>query len=344
MSSYFKGKDYVSLYLKSHFNRGSKCLDVGCCEGWYYDLLSDWFIMDGVEVWYPNIVKHQLYDKYHNLFYNNIVGLEYGQYDVIIFGDVLEHMEVYEAQQVLEYAKAHASEVIVAVPYNYPQDDLDGNQYEIHKQPDLTPEIFNQRYPGFTRIYALGDIYGYYKLKNTPFNTQKMLAFASNNVIKYSLPHHDSSTDKLYLLRSCLDYYTMSPKNSSDEQKNLAGYLLPHMEKLKQSVLNKQIPHFFNFWNVIYNLYTWLDAEQYKEQRREALNSKFNQDEIQWNKWTRFAIDENSITINWIVEYTMAATALYYMGYKSEAKFYNDQALRLNPNDPVALNNVPYFQ
>ena len=51
--------------------------------------------------------------------------------------------------------------MIVAVPYQYKQGIVDDNEYEIHKQDDLTNEIFLERYP-FMRLLIGNDIYGYY--------------------------------------------------------------------------------------------------------------------------------------------------------------------------------------
>ena len=62
---------------------------------------------------------------------------------------MLEHMSILEAQKVIEQAKLHSKAIMVAIPYQYKQGILYGNQYEEHKQDDLTPENFNKRYPVF---------------------------------------------------------------------------------------------------------------------------------------------------------------------------------------------------
>ena len=80
-------------------------------------------------------------------------------------GDVLEHISVTNAKRTLAYAYPRCSELVVAVPYLYRQGAIYGNPYELHKQPELTHELFMERYPGF-KILIQNDNYGYY-IKDT---------------------------------------------------------------------------------------------------------------------------------------------------------------------------------
>jgi hypothetical protein len=50
----------------------------------------------------------------------------------------------------------------VGVPFLWPQDDYDGNPYEVHIQDDLTREIFAARYPDLEVLYDPGGRYCYY--------------------------------------------------------------------------------------------------------------------------------------------------------------------------------------
>lgn len=161
MASYKAGKAEAVAWIKEHFKKGSTCLDVGCCDGKWSKLLNDYLIMDGVEVWQPYIVRYDLKNKYHRLFESDIRNLEYGFYDLIIFGDIIEHLPVDDARRVLEYAKTHCKNMIVAVPFLHHQDAKNFNPYEIHIQDDLTPEIFDERFSGFVAIYQ-NEKYAYY--------------------------------------------------------------------------------------------------------------------------------------------------------------------------------------
>lgn len=166
MSSYRKGKDDVNKWVREHFQKGATSLDVGAGDGIWSDLLRDYLIMDAVEIFAPNITTHRLAEKYRNVYNEDIRTFKHGAYDLIIFGDVIEHMTVEEAQAVLDRAKLLALDVIVAVPFNYKQGVLYGNVYEKHIQDDLTHLLFMERYPGFVP-FVIFDNYGYYHLGRT---------------------------------------------------------------------------------------------------------------------------------------------------------------------------------
>ena len=161
-TSYGYYKKEIGEYLKSRYKKGSSVLDVGAGEGTYYKLLGNYFKdIDAIEVYRPNIEKYELKDKYREVYCADIRDFEYKYYDIIIFGDVLEHLEIEEAKKVLEYAYPRCKEMLVAVPYCYAQGIEYGNVYEIHKQDDLTKENMLERYPCLE--YLLGnEEYGYY--------------------------------------------------------------------------------------------------------------------------------------------------------------------------------------
>lgn len=160
--SYEFGKKEIKEYLKNKYDRNITILDVGCGEGTYFNLLYPYYTnIDGVEIYKPNIDKYDLELKYKKVYNKNIVDMEYNYYDVIIFGDIIEHLTVEDAQKVLKYALSRSKEIIVALPYKYEQGEVDGNKYEIHIQDDLTHEIVKQRYPYLTLLLNNG-VYGYY--------------------------------------------------------------------------------------------------------------------------------------------------------------------------------------
>lgn len=160
--SYDFYKDEVKDYLVSKFKGNAKILDVGAGCGTYWNLLHNYFkTIDGVEVFKPNIDNYQLKNKYHKVYNIDIKGFKYDFYDIIIFGDIIEHLDTNEAQEVLKYAYNKCKEMIIAVPYKLKQDEVDGNIYEIHRQDDLTDEIMKERYPYLKLLYK-NDLYGYY--------------------------------------------------------------------------------------------------------------------------------------------------------------------------------------
>ena len=123
--------------------------------------------MDAVEIYRPNIIENGLASRYRNVFNMDIADLEYKWYDLIIFGDVIEHMTVENAQKVIDYARGRCSDMIVGVPFLYPQDAIYGNPYERHIQDDLTEELFNERYPGFSLLAKPRGNYAYFHIGGT---------------------------------------------------------------------------------------------------------------------------------------------------------------------------------
>lgn len=161
MASYNFGKVEVLDWIFRNFKEGESCLDVGACDGKWADLLNDYLVMDACEIFAPNIWRNNLTEKYREIFGGDIADYNYKWYDLVIFGDVIEHMSITKAQNVIEYAKSHCRDMVIAVPYMYPQGILYGNPYEVHVQADLTDAVFNERYPGFELIWSDGH-YGYY--------------------------------------------------------------------------------------------------------------------------------------------------------------------------------------
>lgn len=160
--SYSDFKEEVVSYIKDNFNPDSTILDVGAGSGTYYNYLyRDFKNIDAVEVFEPNIINFDLKNKYRNVYNTDIKDFKYDYYDLIIFGDILEHLDIKEAQMVLKYALERCKQVIVAVPYMYKQGVEHNNVYEIHKQDDLTKENMKERYPELKLLYG-NDRYGYY--------------------------------------------------------------------------------------------------------------------------------------------------------------------------------------
>ena len=159
------GKNEVVGILKDWIPLGSKILDVGAGSGTYRWYFGCGYEMDGVEV-FPESIEHLRY-WYNEVYEKDIRDFVYQkQYDLIIFGDILEHLSIEDAQRVLKEAEKHGKYILVAVPYNFEQGELYGNIHEVHLQPDLTHEKFKQRYPGYKLLFGDYKYYGYYIKEN----------------------------------------------------------------------------------------------------------------------------------------------------------------------------------
>lgn len=162
MGSIDWGKAEIVDWVKANFPKGATCLDVGACDGKWSRLLGDYLVMDAVEIFQENISLHRLSEKYRNVTWGDIANHEYEWYDLIIFGDVIEHMTVGKAQRALSYAMPRCKDIIIAIPYLWSQGAIYGNPYEVHIQNDLTPSVFKERYGEWEELIPHANDYGYY--------------------------------------------------------------------------------------------------------------------------------------------------------------------------------------
>lgn len=151
-TSYPFGKaETIELIQKLYPDKSATVLDVGPGRGIYRNLLSEkgYSNIDAVEIYEPYIEAFKLRELYRNLYHKNVIDFEYEKYDVVIFGDVLEHIEVKSAQKVISYAKRHSGLIVVSVPYCLEQIGTQVDGSGDHQQEDLTKELFLERYEGF---------------------------------------------------------------------------------------------------------------------------------------------------------------------------------------------------
>lgn len=100
-----------------------KILDVGCGYGKYSVLLREYLdpdpVVDGVEAWEPYVKKHGLKKLYHKLYVSDVLDLtqeELDEYDLVMMGDVIEHIEKEPAIELLSRIKGW---VIIATPFDH---------------------------------------------------------------------------------------------------------------------------------------------------------------------------------------------------------------------------------
>ena len=164
-TSYPLYKDSVRNWILNNFSYETRILDIGAGCGTYSDLIRGYgYKLDAIEIWEPYITKYDLKNKYNWVYERNVMNMPFNvleAYDFYILGDVLEHLSVEDAQWLLSYLRLKGKKFLIAVPYSMPQDEYEGNKYEIHLQPDLTPDVMKQRYPELELLYG-NEFYGYY--------------------------------------------------------------------------------------------------------------------------------------------------------------------------------------
>lgn len=135
-----ENKEYVTAFLKAH--RPETVIDIGAGAMMYGNLIREEIgnkpKITAIEVWQPYIDFYP-YEKV----YNEVIQVDarlHDDYnvDVVIAGDVLEHMSEEEMKELVTKIRSQAKWLILSVPViHYPQGHLEDNPYEEHIQEDL---------------------------------------------------------------------------------------------------------------------------------------------------------------------------------------------------------------
>lgn len=158
--------DYFKIDVCKHIIKtqpqSSKILDAGAGSGKYGAMLRMWFNnIDALEIFEPYIEQFNLKEIYNNVYNDNIIHFDIAEYDYIIMGDILEHLSVEDAHNLITKIHLGGKKCLVAIPYTMEQGEVNGNIYETHLQPDLTHDVFLFRYPMLKELYRNHE-YGYY--------------------------------------------------------------------------------------------------------------------------------------------------------------------------------------
>jgi hypothetical protein len=139
-------------------------IDIGCGAGVWLDVLKPHFLTSkfiGVEVFRPYHERFLLPFRYDIVLDSDARSGNWPEGDVVILGDILEHMTEEEAIQLFRTAKKKAYRaVILSIPIvHYPQGELAGNPYEVHVEEDWTVERVIEKL-GRPAAYSKGQTVG----------------------------------------------------------------------------------------------------------------------------------------------------------------------------------------
>lgn len=120
-------------------------LDVGAGKGVYLNAIRQFMgkavHVTAVEVWEPYIKFFSLKSRYDEVIQEDVRKIEDFKYDLVILGDVLEHMSVEEAMALWDKVSKQAKYAVIAIPtVHMPQGAVNDNPYEVHVEEDWTPE------------------------------------------------------------------------------------------------------------------------------------------------------------------------------------------------------------
>jgi SAM-dependent methyltransferase len=158
--------DFFKKDVKQHFidniDWNYNVLDVGPGYGTYGNLLKPEFVnISAIEIWEPYVENFKLNNIYKEIYIGDICDFDFSNFDYLILGDILEHIEVERAIELVNKIYNLNKKCLIAIPYMYPQGSHEGNIYETHHQPDLTHDVFLNRYSNMKCLFR-NELYGYY--------------------------------------------------------------------------------------------------------------------------------------------------------------------------------------
>jgi 2-polyprenyl-3-methyl-5-hydroxy-6-metoxy-1,4-benzoquinol methylase len=175
------GKTPTKEWIKKHRNEIKLVLDVGCGEGTYPRLLSygNWNELDekiiptatwwGFEAWKPYISEYNLETYYKNIINEDVRQYDFDSlptFDLIIFGDILEHMTKEEAQILVNKALKKSKYILISIPIKHmPQGHVHGNPFEEHIKDDWTHKEVLSSFPNIVE-HDHGSKIGVYWIKS----------------------------------------------------------------------------------------------------------------------------------------------------------------------------------
>ncbi len=117
-----------------------KVLDVGPGHGKYARLirsvLGEDTIIEAVEIdktYIKEFKLKELYDTVHNCSIQDFVDRNIDtEYDLVIFGDVIEHLKKSEGVDVLDFFVYRTKHIMVQWPHGFVQNTWEGHRHEAH--------------------------------------------------------------------------------------------------------------------------------------------------------------------------------------------------------------------
>lgn len=133
-----ENKKYVKDFLLEH--RPRTIIDIGAGAMMYGNLVRETIDahITAVEVWQPYIDFYPYEKIYDSVVQEDARVYEDYAVDLVIAGDVLEHMTETDMKQLVSKILSQAKWLILSVPIiHYPQGHIENNPYEEHIQEDL---------------------------------------------------------------------------------------------------------------------------------------------------------------------------------------------------------------
>jgi SAM-dependent methyltransferase len=149
-------------------NQPISVLDIGPGVGTYAKLLRDLPIarITAIEIWEPYLRTYRLAEFYDEVIVADARTAEFPDVDVVILGDVAEHMTEAEALALWDQAgSAAALAVYLSIPIvAYPQGHIEGNAHETHVVDDWNHDRVIEAFPGIGEFWTGTEVGVYERL------------------------------------------------------------------------------------------------------------------------------------------------------------------------------------
>lgn len=178
------GKEWISSCFDKLSDDAvvTSVVDIGCGDGTYSRLMRrNAQFWTGIEVWGPYVEEFKLRELYDQVIVSDARFIDPGMFaaDVVILGDVLEHMNEYEGMCLLsDILKANSTfnglTVIICVPMlHLEQDAVNDNPFEMHRmcnhyseeRMDRAVAWVTKAHGGVTVDKLVGDVVGYWVVR-----------------------------------------------------------------------------------------------------------------------------------------------------------------------------------
>ncbi len=167
-----EGKDWTRDRILGLSPEPITVLDIGPGVGTYAKLLAGPGLshITGVEIWEPYVHTYRLHQYYDEIILGDAREVDFPEVDVVVMGDVAEHMTEPEALDLWERATAAARLAIyLSIPIiHYPQGSIEDNPHEHHVVDDWNHERVLASFPGIGEWWLGTEVGVYERLTQVP--------------------------------------------------------------------------------------------------------------------------------------------------------------------------------
>ncbi|SDP38860.1 Methyltransferase domain-containing protein [Nakamurella panacisegetis] len=163
-----EGKGWVKERVEALAGGPLDVVDVGPGVGTYAKLLAGPSVgrIVGIEIFEPYVTTYRLHEYYDEIIIGDVREVELPSTDVVILGDVAEHMTEEQALDLWARSAAAARRAVyLSIPIvHYPQGEIEGNEHEHHVVDDWDHDKVMSAFPGIGRYFTGNEVGVYERL------------------------------------------------------------------------------------------------------------------------------------------------------------------------------------